>query len=120
MNDERRRFRRIQAPIYCRPAGVKLLQKREPIDLSLGGLRIFSDERFPIGETLKLEVFATDAAPVTFTAEVVWMTELPAGAPARFDVGLKFTQLDPAGLRLLANVLGPEEPEGPDEAKGAG
>jgi hypothetical protein len=115
VDDERRRFRRIQAPIFCRPAGVKLLQKREPIDLSLGGLRIYSDERFPLGETLKLEVFATDASPsVTFTAEVVWMTELPPGSPAKFDLGLKFTQLDPAGLKLLTTVLGPAESEESD------
>jgi len=111
VDDDRRRFRRIRAPIYCRPAGVKLLQKRAPIDVSLGGVRIFSDERFRIGETLKLEVFVTDAGPVTFTAEVVWTTDLPPDSPAKFDVGLKFTQLDPAAVKLLSEVLGPTESE---------
>jgi Tfp pilus assembly protein PilZ len=111
VDDERRRFRRIQAQIYCRPAGMKLLQHRAPIDLSMGGLRIYSDERFPIGDALRLEVFLPDAVPVTFTAEVVWITALPAGAPAKFDVGLKFTEVDPTGMRLLAKVLGPAESE---------
>ena len=52
-----------------------------------------------------------DEAPVTYTAEVVWIEPLPAGALARFDVGLKFIQLEPATLRLLAKVLGPPEGE---------
>ena len=114
MDDDRRRFRRIQAPIYCRPAGVKILQKRAPIDLSLGGVRIFSDEGFPIGVTMKLEVFVTDSAPVTLTAEVVWISALPPGSPSKFDVGLKFTQLDPTGIRILSKVLAPPEND-PDE-----
>ena len=108
MSDERRKYRRLQAPIYCRPAGVKLLQKRAPIDMSLGGVRIFSDEPFQIGETLKLEVFASEA-PVSLTAEVVWIKMLSSDQPAKFDVGLKFTQLEPAAMRLLSEVLGPPE-----------
>jgi len=111
VDDDRRLFRRIQAPIYCRPAGVKILQKHAPIDVSLGGVRIFSDERFRVGETLKLEVFVANAGPVLFTAEVVWMKDLPPESPAKFDVGLKFTQLDPAAVRLLTEVLGPTESE---------
>jgi hypothetical protein len=111
VDDDRRRFRRIQAPIFCRPAGVKLLQHRAPIDMSLGGLRIYSDERFPIGDTMKLEVFANDSPPFTLTAEVVWVAALPPGSPAKFDLGLKFTQLDPILMRLLGSLLGPPEPD---------
>ena len=118
MDDERRRFRRIQAPIFCRPAGVKILQKRAPIDLSLGGVRIYSDQRFPIGETMKLEVFVTDSPPVTLTAEVVWISELAPGSPAKFDLGLKFTQLDPTGIRVLSKVLAPPENEAEESDTG--
>ncbi len=64
-----------------------------------------------VGELLKMEFFMPDEAPVTYTAEVVWIEPLPAGALARFDVGLKFIQLEPATLRLLAKVLGPPEGE---------
>jgi hypothetical protein len=116
LSDDRRRYRRLQAPIYCRPAGVKILQKRAPIDMSLGGVRIYSDEPFQIGEALKLEVFASDA-PVTLTAEVVWIKMLAGNQPAKFDVGLKFTQLDAPAMRLLSEVLGPpEEGEGEGES----
>ncbi len=71
-----------------------------------------------VGELLKMEFFVPDEAPVTYTAEVVWIEPLPAGAPARFDVGLKFIQLEPATLRLLAKVLGP--PEGEPAGDGPG
>jgi hypothetical protein len=79
--------------------------------MSLGGLRIYSDERFPIGDTMKLEVFAPDGAPVTLTAEVVWVAELAPGSPAKFDLGLKFTQLDPSLMQFLGKLLGPPEPD---------
>jgi hypothetical protein len=86
-----------------------LARQREAVDVSLGGLRIFSDEALRVGELLKMEFFLPDVEPVTYTAEVVWIDALPSGSPARFDVGLKFIQLDPAALRLLMQVLGPEE-----------
>lgn len=107
---ERRKFRRIKAALYCRPAGMSFLaRQREPVDVSLGGVRIFSDDPLKIGKLLKMEFFLPDVEPVTYTAEVVWIDPLPSGAPAKFDVGLKFIQLDPGALQLLTQVLGPEE-----------
>jgi PilZ domain-containing protein len=86
-----------------------LARMREPVDVSLGGLRIFSDEDRKVGELLKMEFFLPDVAPVTYTAEVVWVEKLEEGAPARLDVGLKFIQLDPDALKLLLRVVGPPE-----------
>jgi hypothetical protein len=89
-----------------------LARQRQAIDVSLGGVRIFSDDAMRVGELLKMEFFVPDAEPVTYTAEVVWVDELGSeGAPAQFDVGLKFLQLEPAALRLLVSVLGPLEGE---------
>ncbi len=86
-----------------------LARQREPVDISLGGVRIFSDEELKVGGLLKMEFFLQDVPPVTYTAEVVWVEALPAGADARFDVGLKFIQLEPDALKLLLQVLGPPE-----------
>ena len=100
----------MRAAVYCRPAGVEFLaRQREPVDISLGGVRIFSDDELKVGKLLKMEFFLADVPPVTYTAEVVWIERLPAGAPARFDVGLKFIQLEPDALQLLTKVLGPPE-----------
>lgn len=84
-------------------------KQREAVDLSLGGVRIYSDDELEVGELVKLEFFVAGVDAVTYTAEVVWIEKLPDGEPARFDVGLKFIQLEPAALRFLVSVLGPEE-----------
>ena len=98
-----------------------LARQRQPIDVSLGGVRIYSDEPLKVGELLKLEFFTADAPPVTYTAEVVWIEDIKgtgAGdpAPARFDVGLKFLHLEPSALKALLSVLGPLE--GAEAAEG--
>ncbi len=114
---ERRRYRRIRAPLYCRPAGMQFLARQhQAVDVSLGGVRIYSDDPLKVGELLKLEFFLPDQKPVTYTAEVVWIEPLPTGAPARFDVGLKFLHLEPAALSMLVSVLGPLEGEGDEGA----
>lgn len=95
-----------------------LARHHEPIDISLGGVRIYSDDRLRIGELLKMEFFLPDVEPVTYTAEVVWIEPLPTGSPARFDVGLKFIQLDPAAITLLMGVLGPPEDSEGEEGEG--
>ena len=93
-----------------------LARQRQPIDVSLGGVRIFSDDALKVGELLKLEFFVEEASPVTYTAQVVWVDKLAEGAPARFDVGLKFLHLEPAALKMLVSVLGPLEEEEDDPA----
>jgi hypothetical protein len=50
---------------------------------------------------------------VKYTAEVMWVEELAAGAPARFDMGLRFLQLDAEAMKLLLHVLGSENDWGP-------
>ena len=109
MTGERRRYRRIQAPVYCRPAGVSFLaRRREPVDISLGGVRVYSDDRYRVGALVKMEFFVESGPPVTYTAEVVWVEQLPPGGPAKYDVGLKFVDLSPQALAFLTSLLGPE------------
>ena len=75
---DRRKYRRIHAPLYCRPAGMSFLaRQREPVDVSLGGVRIYSDEHLRVGMLLKMEFFLPDVPAVTYTAEVVWIDALP-------------------------------------------
>jgi hypothetical protein len=114
---DRRRDRRIRAAVYLRPAGVEFLARHhEPVDVSLGGIRIYSDEKRRVGELLKMEFFLPDTPPVTYTAEVVWIESLGKAGPALYDVGLKFIQLEPAALAVLMRVLGPpgDTPDRPD------
>ena len=78
------------------------------MDISLGGVRVFSDDKYRVGEFVKMEFFAEGSVPFTNTAEVVWIEDLPQGSPAKFDVGLKFVDLAPRALEVLASLLGPE------------
>jgi len=105
---DRRRYPRIQADVLCRPAGSPLLHhKRNTQDISLGGVRVFSDESFSVGSRLDLEVLLPMGEPVRCWAEVVWIIDLGAEGPARFDIGMKFTDMSPADLRALAAAMVP-------------
>ena len=105
-HDDRREFRRVQAPVFCRPVGWRLFDgDRQPIDISLGGLRIYSDEAPARGTKLELELFLPDRSSVTCRVEVVWTVRLPTGAPSNYDVGLKFIEIDPRDVARLLVVL---------------
>lgn len=82
-----------------------LHHRRSTKDISLGGMRVFSDEEFTVGRRLDLDVLLPEGEPVRCWAEVVWTVALGDGAPARWDVGLKFTDMDPADVDRLASVL---------------
>jgi c-di-GMP-binding flagellar brake protein YcgR len=103
---DRRRFPRMNADVVCRPAGLALAHhRRTTSDISLGGMRVFSDESFEIGSKLDLDVLVTDGSQVRCWAMVVWVLGLEPGAAARFDVGLKFTDMAPPDIQRLASVL---------------
>ena len=103
---DRRRYPRVQADVLCRAAGTNLFHhRRNTQDISLGGMRVFSDERFAVGKRLDLDVLLPQGGSVRCWAEVVWLVELDAGAPAKFDVGLKFTDMAPSDVQRLAAVL---------------
>jgi c-di-GMP-binding flagellar brake protein YcgR len=105
---DRRRYPRVKAEVLCRPAGTSLFHhRRSPQDISLGGMRVFSDEDFPVGGRLELDVLLPDGTSVRCWAEVVWRVELDVRAAAKFDLGLRFTDLAPADIQRLAAVLGP-------------
>lgn len=96
----------MQANVVCRPAGSEALHhRRNTRDVSLGGMRVHSDEDFQIGTRLDLDVLLSDQTSVRCWAVVVWRTELAPGAGARYDIGLRFTDMDPADIQRLAGVL---------------
>ena len=99
----------MRVPLFCRQAGMEFFARHvEPIDISLGGLRIHSDEAHPIGSFLPLDIFFPNVPPVTLTARVMWVTLLGKGAPARFEAGLAFVELTPYALKLLKSAIGSE------------
>jgi hypothetical protein len=103
---DRRRYPRVHADILCRPAhGPLFHHKRNTQDISLGGARVFSDDEYGLGTRLDLDVLMPDGSSVRCWAEVVWLTDLGPSGQARFDIGLKFTDMAPADVQRLSTVL---------------
>src|SRR2546425_13104244 len=98
--DERRKFRRLKAPVFYRPVGLSLLRRLRgkddrggTVDISLGGVRIYSDDELKVGARLELDLFLPDDTTPATKAVVVWGPELPGGGPAKDDGGGRFDGL---------------------------
>ncbi len=103
---ERRKFPRVAAPMYCRPARRRLLRRRKVVDLGLGGMRVYSDDAFEVGSRMEIDLMAeTGDDFVTCVTEVVWIRELPGRKPAMYDVGLQFLDVPPKGRSMIEKLL---------------
>lgn len=103
---DRRKFRRVKAPVLVRPARkVTDLALRRVGDISEGGFRAYSDDRHAVGSRLEVELFLPEGESAVALAEVVWQEELPPGAGARFDVGLRFVEARREDLKRILALL---------------
>jgi hypothetical protein len=108
MTTERRKFKRLHAPVFCRPLGAALVAsegEREVQDISMGGVRVFTDDAHKLGEHLELELFLPEGEGVTLDTQVMWVDALPPGSPAKFEVGLRFVELSDVDAKRLEAVL---------------
>jgi Tfp pilus assembly protein PilZ len=105
--ENRRQYRRFNAPICYRSAS--LFSARKPlVNISLGGIRIYTDDKFKIGKRLEIELLLPDDTVLTCTTRVVWQSPLPEGAKATYDTGLQFLDVPADGLQRLSETLGQE------------
>ena len=101
---DRRRFPRISSPVYYRVAKLHSLRQRVS-NISLGGIRIYSDQRLDIGEQLELELHFPSGYAGKGTARVVWIKELPPASGSSYDVGLEFLELPDEAIKELMKTL---------------
>ncbi len=97
-------YPRLRAPAYFHPAGLPIFRRR-PKDSDLGGVCVHTDEELRLGSRMKLEVFLPNDTSVVCEVRVAWIDRLPDGAPARYDVGLRLTAIDPRQRDLLGSAL---------------
>ena len=103
---DRRKFHRARASILVRPAGpLARVAPRLVKDISLGGLRALSDDRQKLGARLEIELIFPAGGPATCLTEVVWIEELARGAPAKYEMGLRFVEVEPEDLERISTVL---------------
>ncbi len=101
---ERRRFPRLPSPVYYRIARSQTLRQRVS-NISLGGLRIYSDQRLDVGEQVDLELHFPNGFFGKGTARVVWIKDLPPKSGANYDVGLEFVKLPEEAVKELLEAL---------------
>ena len=110
----RRRFRRVQAPILVRPAGLLAwAAARTVTDISLGGYPDLRRRAGPVGRRLELELLFADGRTATVLAEVAWAEALDEGAPARHEMGLHLISAGPDALRTDEGVARHQLSEAP-------
>ncbi len=101
---ERRRFPRLSSPVYYRIAKSQSLRQRVS-NISLGGVRIYSDLRIDVGEQVELELHFPNGFSSKGKARVVWIKELPPASGTNYDVGLEFIELPQDAIRELIEAL---------------
>lgn len=102
--ENRRKYPRYDSPVCYRSAS--LFSARKPlVNISLGGIRIYSDEEFKIGRRLELELILPDDTILTCTARVVWQSPLPGNSSAKYDTGLQFLEISAEHLQRLSEMI---------------
>ena len=105
---ERRHFKRLHAPVLCRPLGATPTDpegKRKVLDISLGGIRVYTDDRHKVGEHLELELFLPSGETMTLDTLIVWVDALKPGDPAKFELGLEYVDIAAADLARIDGLL---------------
>lgn len=101
---ERRRFPRLSFPVYYRIARSQSLRQRVS-NISLAGVRIYSDQRLDVDEEVDLELHFPNGFSGQGKARVVWIKDLPPESGANYDVGLEFVHLPEEAIKELLEAL---------------
>lgn len=99
----RRKYPRFKAPLCYRR--VNYFLRKPLVNVSLSGMRIYSEDILKIGKHLELELILPDDTILTCVVKVVWQNPLPEGAEAKYDVGLQFINVPEDKLQLLSQML---------------
>ncbi len=117
---ERRQCLRVQMPIDYRVHDDKPRQRIT--DISLGGVRVSTDESWAMGQDIEIELWMPNKRIVTCRAKVIWINTinpvpvLPTASKVgsetgsepsspHYDVGLQFTDLSIDAFLILAHQI---------------
>ena len=100
----RRRYPRVKAPVYYRPAR-STKPKRQTANISLGGMCIYSNKPLNKGKLLEIELILPKGHSAAAKARVVWIKTLPPGSKALDTVGLQFIHMSAKDVNELKSIL---------------
>jgi len=101
---DRRRFPRVKAPVYYRPTSV-FGTSSQAANISLAGVRIYSNKPFKKGQALEIELLLPSGNSLKAIVRIVWISALPPGSEALYDVGLEFLNIADDVISKLQFVL---------------
>ncbi len=101
---DRRRFPRVKAPVYYRPAGAFGISSQAS-NVSLAGVRIYSNKPFKKSQPLEIELLLPNGNSLKAIVKVVWISALPPGSEALYDIGLEFLNIGDDVIPQLQSVL---------------
>lgn len=105
----RRRHSRVSVPVSC--VSPNLFQgRRRVVNVSVGGIRIYTDKHVGIGETVEIELHLPTRKPILGRGRVAWERTLPELAPYRYDLGLEFIGMETADAEDLARFIAQCQP----------
>jgi hypothetical protein len=102
--EDRRRFPRLSKQVYYRLGKSQSLRQRVS-NISLGGVRIYSDERLDVDEEVELELHFPSGYFGRGSARVAWIKALPPDAGISYDVGLEFLEFSDEAIEELKKTL---------------
>jgi len=101
---ERRRYPRLKVKCSFNPSTI-FGEKGQIFNVSLGGMRVYSDKWYMVGKNLEIEVFFPNERSLKATVKVVWIKNLPPDSAAKHDLGVEFITLPFEGIDELQRVL---------------
>ncbi|MFB0564060.1 MAG: PilZ domain-containing protein [Candidatus Aminicenantaceae bacterium] len=101
---ESRRFPRLKVQFNFNPPSI-FGSRGRIFNVSLGGVRIYSDKWYKVGKLLEIEIFLPTENSLVATVRVVWIKNLPPDSDNLFDIGLEFVTLPFDGTDELQRVL---------------
>jgi hypothetical protein len=78
---------------------------RQAANISLAGVRIYSNKPLKKGQALEIELLLPSGNSLKAIVSVVWINALPPGSEALYDVGLEFLNIADDAIPKLQFVL---------------
>jgi len=103
-NKDRRQFPRLSSRVYFRLGKSQSLRQRVS-NISLGGVRVYSEERLDIDEEVDLELHFPNGFFAKGSARVAWIKELPPDSGSSYEVGLQFLNFSKEAIDELKKTL---------------
>jgi len=99
-----RRHPRMKANVFYKPTRI-IGQKHQAPNISLGGMRIFSNAHHKKGETVNIELYFPSGKKTIALARVAWVDAYPKDSDAIYELGLEFIHMPGHSQEELRVVL---------------